>query len=240
MKELIVKSILTTSLFLLIILAFVYNFIFNPLYQSLEETLLENFINIAETSKTSFDYILARGIENSKSISSRTMIKEKIVDYNQGSINLEELKSYTRPRYLEGIQALENIVYSSRKVDNIIIASSGSKPDNISTIESVEKIKYEFFKERDKINLIVYSPILEGKDDFVIRYGGDEFIILLKNVSNDIAEKVIKRISINLESIELADIKISFSYGIGQLENTNNFNKLLEKLDKRMYEMKVN
>lgn len=89
MKNLTLKSLFTTFIFLLIILIFSYFLIFNPLYKALEETLLENFVYISETNKVSFEHILERGLENANSISSRTMIKNKIIEYKDGIINLE-------------------------------------------------------------------------------------------------------------------------------------------------------
>lgn len=435
MKKLIIKSVLTTAVFLLVILVFVYNLIFNPLYQTLEETLLENFVNITETSKVSFKYIIERGIENSKSISSRTMIKSKIIDYKNGLINLQELRDYTQAKFLEGIEALENVAYSCRVVDNTIIASSGEKIGNIETDKYTEDISYEIFEEDNATYLLVYSPIKstdiigmdiivfdlsdylpeielrdmsidmikkseiekyqdketrnplvsEYKDlneisyisvfykinnnclrisvpkdsyydkfnattkksavnliivfifsffciniiiaafankklisldrsyrkhrrnsyydtltgaysrtylekwlkdnsnkllnhsviftdmnnfkeindkyghkkgdevlksviltieneirdeDFIVRFGGDEFIIILNNISEECAVEVIKRINKNLDKLTLVDLKISLAYGVGELQNTNEFYDLLDKLDREMYEMK--
>ena len=159
MKKLIIQSIITTSFFLLIVLVVVYNFIYNPLYKALEQTSLEKFVSISETSKISFDYIIQKGIENSKSISSRTMIKNKIIDYKEGVVSLEELKAYTEPKYHEGTQVLENLLYSARIVDNKIIASRGDLPVSIDLKDQVEELSYEIFEESNRVCLLVYSPI---------------------------------------------------------------------------------
>lgn len=436
MKKLIIKSVLTTSIFLLIILMFVYNFIFNPLYQTLEETLLENFVNITETSRGSFEYIIERGIENSKGISSRTMIKNKIIDYKSGLIDLDELKNYTQAKFVEGIEVLDNVAYSCRVVDKAIIASSGEKIGDISTEKHIKEVSYEIFKENGRTYLSVYSPIrptnmigmdivifdlsgylseMEIKDisidiieksevekyqdkntrnplvseykdsdgnshisafyeinnnkllhisipkdiyyykfnstiktsainliivfifsffsiniiiaafanrkiisldknyrkhrrnsyhdtltgaysrtylekwlkdnskellnyvviftdmnnfkeindkyghkvgdevlkkviltieneirnkDFIVRFGGDEFIIILNNILKEDAKKVIERINKNLEQLSVVDLKVSLSYGVGKLKNTDEFYDLLDILDREMYEMK--
>lgn len=436
MKKLIIKSFGTTFLFLLIVLMILYNFIYNPLYETLEETLLENFLNTTETSKLSFEYIIERGIENSKSISSRTMINNKILEYKEGKVDLQELKNYTQPRYNDGIEVLENVIYSARIVDNIIISSKGSLGKDIKGKKQVQDLVYEIFKENNRIYLLVYSPIksnevigmdmivfdlsnslakmeLNGmsidivkeeetikyennltvnpsvseyknpddilylnvfykllddvflhistpkdgfyykinnisrislinlmivfvfsfisiniiiilfakekinfldksnekhkrdshydeltgaysrlylkqwlndkknkklkyamvfidmndfkdindkyghkkgdqvlkeivsifnneirKNDFIVRFGGDEFIILLQGVSKPTASKIIGRINEKIKSSIILDIKVSFSYGIGELENVDEFYQLLEEIDREMYEMK--
>lgn len=436
MKKLITKSMLTTSLFLMVILIFAYHFIYHPLYNALEETSLENFINMTETSRKSFAHIIERGIENSKSISSRTMIKKKIIEYKDGIVDLEELKTYTQPRYIEGIQVLEKLVYSARVVDDQIIASRGEPPITIKSIDGIKKLDYEVVEENKGIYLLVYSPIKsniiigmdivvfnlsgflsqlelyhmsidivtkdetinyqdsftinpliskhtgpdniiylnvfyelgddlflhistpkdvfyydfdaitkrsftnlmimfilsflcingiiivfvtnkinsldksrekykqdsyydpltgaysrlflnqwlkdnKGKtieyaivfidmnnfkeindqyghntgdgvlkevvsalqdeirdNDLIVRFGGDEFLILLDCVSHNITAKVIEKINNNLKPPTLSDIEVSFSYGIGELENTTEFYDVLEQIDRKMYEMK--
>lgn len=191
MKKIIIKSILTTSLFLIFILIFAYNFIYSPLYSALEATLLNNFVNLTETSKVSFEYIIERGIENSKSISSRTMIKNKIMDYKDGLISLDELKIFTKTKYKDGIDALENVVYSARIVDNQVIASNGDKPENINKFENKNKLSYKLIENKETIYLVVYSPI--ELSDIIL---GTDIIIF--DLSNSIKEIVVKDISINI------------------------------------------
>lgn len=438
MKKIITKSITTTLVFLLVVLIFLYSLIYSPLYKTLEETLLENFVNVTETIRISFEYIVDKEVENASSISSRTMIKNKIIEYKNGKVDLEELKSYTQPKYSEGIEALKSVVYSKRIVNNEIIASSGQKPVNINIIDDIDELSYEVFEKNDRIYLLAYSPIKSetvlGKDvilfdlsdhlhkmelcdmsiniikgdkinkyqdkatinpfvyehkasddliylnvfyklvddmylhinidkddfyyefnnstrkslinltllfifsfisinimiilfaskkitsldkskekykhdsyydtltgaysrlyleqwlkdhkdskleyavafidfdkfksindkyghkkgdevlkeivstikneirdnDFVVRFGGDEFIILFKNASKDIAIKILDRINENIRLSILLEFKVSFSYGVGELKEINEFYDILEKIDIKMYEMKKN
>lgn len=434
MKKLTIKSLLTSAAFLLIILIFVYFLIYNPLYNTLEETLLENFSYLGQTNKVSFDHIVERGLENAKSISSRTMIKNKILEYRNGKVNLEELKTYTQPKYEDGITALENVIYSARVVDKEIIGTSGQTTINITSIDYVDELSYEILFENQQTYLLVHSPIEEdttiGMDiivfdltnilenmelgdllvdiikeddiikyqdkftvnplisehkssddiiylnlfyeinddvflhistpkdtfyykfncitnlsafslilvfiisfvfinfiiisftkdritfldesnekhkrhsyydtltgaytrlyldewlkntnklnyslvfididdfkdindeyghqkgdevlieivsiinneirdnDFIVRYGGDEFIVLLDCACKDIAKNIINRIDTTLKTSSLSELKVSFSYGIEELKNTNEFFDVLKKIDLEMYEMK--
>lgn len=74
--------------------------------------------------------------------------------------------------------------------------------------------------------------------DVVIRYGGDEFVVLFKVPQekfnlNDILDSVDKRIRNKLK-----EYKISLSYGIATTKESLDLDKLIEIADERMYEDK--
>jgi len=78
--------------------------------------------------------------------------------------------------------------------------------------------------------------------DIIVRYGGDEFIVLLedkqynKEIINAILKKFVKRVEESLK-----EFKISASYGcaVAPLETTD-MKKLIELADERMYLQKGN
>jgi len=81
-----------------------------------------------------------------------------------------------------------------------------------------------------------------GKDGFVSRYGGDEFIIITKcdskenayNIANTIHKEIERINSLNLNAYTL-----DFSYGISELmPNEKNYDDFIHRLDLSMYEMK--
>lgn len=70
--------------------------------------------------------------------------------------------------------------------------------------------------------------------DYAIRWGGDEFLILLRNTDYDNAEKVIKRIDDRISAS--SDGRFSVSYGVEAVsEYTTTYNKLIETADIKMY-----
>jgi diguanylate cyclase (GGDEF)-like protein len=74
--------------------------------------------------------------------------------------------------------------------------------------------------------------------DVVVRYGGDEFVVLFKVPQekfnlNDILDSVDKRIRNKLKKY-----KISLSYGIATTKESFDLDKLIELADERMYEDK--
>ncbi|MBO8161017.1 MAG: diguanylate cyclase [Thermosipho sp. (in: Bacteria)] len=70
--------------------------------------------------------------------------------------------------------------------------------------------------------------------DYIIRIGGDEFLIVLKNCPFNRAEEIISRVFRELKSSN--SIKPTFSWGIAKFNES--FDKTFEEADKRMYAMK--
>lgn len=83
------------------------------------------------------------------------------------------------------------------------------------------------------------------KDDFVTRYGGDEFIIFLNLDDKEMIESIIHRIidSFNkYNKISIKNYKLSFSYGyeIYNFDRHMTVKELINHVDKLMYENKKN
>ena len=73
------------------------------------------------------------------------------------------------------------------------------------------------------------------QDDLLIRFGGDEFLILLKSVDEQIALDIAERIRKELKNIS-GDPKVDISYGHSLIEPGRPFE--INEIDKKMYEMK--
>ena len=89
----------------------------------------------------------------------------------------------------------------------------------------------------DKL-LIQFADIIKGNlrpHDVVVRYGGDEFLVLLSEIGIIDAEQVALRIRLQFEQLTKKD-KLSVSYGIERIEQSldSDFNKA----DRLMYAMK--
>ncbi len=74
-------------------------------------------------------------------------------------------------------------------------------------------------------------------DDGLFRYGGDEFLLVLPQISKNDVEERIKKIKNELKKSKMG-ITLSFSCGISQFKGGENFEKALLLSDKRMYEDK--
>ncbi|MEO0238850.1 MAG: GGDEF domain-containing protein [candidate division WOR-3 bacterium] len=80
------------------------------------------------------------------------------------------------------------------------------------------------------------------KDDHIIRYGGDEFVILLYKTSGRDAEQVVGKIRDQFLSEKIVcegkEFTLSFSYGIAAIGEGNSLEDLLKIADSRLYEAK--
>ncbi|TYC02439.1 MAG: GGDEF domain-containing protein [Kosmotoga sp.] len=76
--------------------------------------------------------------------------------------------------------------------------------------------------------------------DVFIRYGGDEFIIVLPETTEEKADKVMQRVTEELEAQSEKEInmKIAISYGISYFGEAQDYYKAIKTADDLMYKMK--
>ena len=75
-------------------------------------------------------------------------------------------------------------------------------------------------------------------DDFVIRYGGDEFLIIMQDVTQDHVFTILKRIEGTQKCKRLLDFDITVSSGLGKRSECESPEALVALADRRMYEDK--
>ena len=74
--------------------------------------------------------------------------------------------------------------------------------------------------------------------DLLVRYGGDEFIILYPNDTPNETHSLMKRICAKLDALDEYDFVVHISYGISTLKNHDIFEESLELADQEMYQAK--
>ena len=141
-------------------------------------------------------------------------------------------------------------LYNRRYFDEIIpkllkIAKRNHK------IISIIMLDIDFFKKvndnyghltGDKILQFLSSKLLSltRESDIVIRFGGEEFIILLPNTeiagAKKLAEKIRKEIENSVVTTE--NIKFTISLGVTEIQMGEKTNKFLKRVDDSLYEAK--
>ena len=93
--------------------------------------------------------------------------------------------------------------------------------------------------------LVSLADILEktvGEDGTVVRFAGDEFVILLNTEKENVAEKCKVQIKENLDEFNKSsqkNYKLSASIGYGVFDLSKcSIDRILRRIDKRMYEDK--
>lgn len=74
------------------------------------------------------------------------------------------------------------------------------------------------------------------KDSFVIRWGGDEFLIVMPNTLESDAIKYLEKVKENMSLIDFSGIDMSASFGLAcSLDNSVSLNDLINIADEKMY-----
>jgi diguanylate cyclase (GGDEF)-like protein len=74
--------------------------------------------------------------------------------------------------------------------------------------------------------------------DFVVRYGGDEFLVVQTNATDESIRLFIEKIEEAMEASCYFEIKASASYGIAARSECKTPQEVLKLADKRLYEKK--
>ena len=147
----------------------IYFAIFGPLQSELKESIYQNITEISKSKLSSFENAVSGDIQVSGGLSSRTMIKNKIVEYNQGLIEMDELTEYTGPKYNDGASVLDNIVSAKRVVDHQVIASYSNPNKNVDMpmpeIKEKNPLSYDFILIGGDVFLRTVSPITLEKNE---------------------------------------------------------------------------
>ena len=209
-----VNILFLSSFFVVALLVFLL--VYQPMKSELEKSLVENFRQVSLTKYHSFQTTLQRATEGQKSLSSRTMIKNAILDYRDGKTNLEELQLYTQPKYEDGARVLENLIFAERLVDGIVVGKY-SNPRLVTGVKiPQEKLEDELVLNNDilitqlqnRMIGIIKSPIMEGSEILgydVLYYDFTEPLQILSTefISVEILDsETYKDLLINSESVE--------------------------------------
>ena len=80
--------------------------------------------------------------------------------------------------------------------------------------------------------------------DLLVRYGGDEFIVLIENVGMERALKIAEKIRSEIyeakpvDNVRCPDLKVSISISIGVAIGATSWMALLEKADRALFQAK--
>jgi len=79
-----------------------------------------------------------------------------------------------------------------------------------------------------------------GRDDTLIRYGGEEFVICFEGISLKRAHKIMEKIRCSIESLKLLDDRaVTISGGLSELRSDDIVSSLMRRADKALYAAKA-
>lgn len=136
-----------------------------------------------------------------------------------------------------GLMALERVATLQRGTEVSIV---------MADLNGLKKVNDTFGHNEGDFYLNALTKAIQQNirtNDLVSRLGGDEFLIILPNCSEKIAEKIFNKVSIDLDAIletEAKPYKGSFAFGIETFiaDDNVNTNNMIEQADQKMYQHK--
>ena len=128
-----------------------------------------------------------------------------------------------------------------KKIANELSSKNGSYILVMIDIDKLKNINDTYGHETGDIVLrTVVHTIQENlrKDDIVVRFGGDEFIVLFKDIPLKTAYQIMERIEKELKQIDVESIEITLSYGITKIDDIKAINDAIKQADRKMYQVK--
>ena len=77
------------------------------------------------------------------------------------------------------------------------------------------------------------------EDDWLFRYGGEEFVVILKNVAADMIEEILHRFRAHIESYHFPSVgQVTISIGATQLDASQLQSEIIDRADNALYYVK--
>jgi signal transduction histidine kinase len=119
-------------LFLFGSFSLLYTLVYKSSVKLYKEKIDNGFIKDLTFDAYVIDAFISRVEEGAKSLSSRTMIRKKIVEYLNGGISFQQLKDFTENKYLDGVNALDDCKYAARYIgSDLLVEFSGPECYNV-------------------------------------------------------------------------------------------------------------
>ena len=194
-------------------------------------TKVFNYLEIVEREREELRKLLEIKECEIKCLKEYIQELERALDYYKSTSIMDELTNVYNRRYI--IEALKKEkAFADRTGAKFALA--------LIDIDNFKAINDRYGHEvGDKaLELIAYeiqSSVREA--DIVGRWGGDEFIVILRNTDLNGAKKVAQRIIENVRKLRIDSLKLSVSLGLAQYEGES-FKDLIKKADKALYRAK--
>ena len=144
----------------------------------------------------------------------------------------DELTRVFNRKVLDIIIGYEEALYKKEKSDYILF---------MFDVDKFKKMNDEHGHVFGDIVLRNIAKCISEKvrsSDFVVRYGGDEFLVVQTDASQDSAKHFIERIEGAMETSCYLDIDVSVSYGYALRSECETPNDVLTLADRRLYDKK--
>ncbi|OJF75611.1 MAG: hypothetical protein BKP49_11250 [Treponema sp. CETP13] len=166
MKEVIKRTQEVSILILILSIVFILLGIYLPMRNIILRNNIANFNNAATNITQIFKNEIEKNIQGSKSLSSRSAIRDKIAEYEDNKITFNELAGFSKQKYKDGIDVLDNLLSAQRIINGkTLIHIINNNHDNFAVSNNLNSktIIYTIYKNDSTYVLKVESPISTNK-----------------------------------------------------------------------------
>ncbi|MGL5616928.1 MAG: tetratricopeptide repeat-containing diguanylate cyclase [Sarcina sp.] len=159
--------------------------------------------------------------------------------YKNRRLNEAKLEELINKDYLTGVRTRD---YGFKMIDQLV-KDKVNFSIAIVDIDNFKKINDNYGHILgDEVLKLVANKIKEaiGEENIVIRFGGEEFIVVFKNLSKEEGKFILDKVLKDLEKILIEDkVIVSFSGGVKNFIG-DNIKKTIDEVDKLLYQAKHN
>jgi diguanylate cyclase (GGDEF)-like protein len=159
-------------------------------------------------------------------------------------IHYEQMKSYINKDYLTGCYNRRYLFDIGSKLFSSLKRLNRPVSVALIDLDDFKKINDNYGHLAGDLVLKKFAEILQNairKNDFVVRYGGEEFVVFLGSCdrfrARDIIEKRVRAV-VKSSAVEFEGKKIKFNFSCGICDEAESLEELIKKADKKLYEAK--
>ena len=238
----------------------------------LENGLIEN--QIIQYEDTVYEYIELDGKEKIKILKDITSYYKKLQDNQRMFEMIEKLQKENKLLKKDNLTKLYRADYAMKLVRKYILWAKENDIDFSIVMADIDKFKnindtygHEFGnKVLEQIGITILNnvkinqkKVIDEKEknfyngeDIIIRYGGEEFLILYKDITLEDTINKVENLRREISEINVNGINITMSFGINNIKMTENLDeidenniykntsKMVELADKALYYSKEN
>ncbi|MRI84004.1 MAG: hypothetical protein C6I00_06245 [Nitratiruptor sp.] len=156
-------------------------------------------------------------------------------------IQVEEIKNYSTKDYLTGcynrrylFDAGLKMYYSLKRLDKDVSIA-------ILDLDHFKQLNDTYGHLAGDLVLKDFARILQNSirgSDFVVRYGGEEFLLFLGSCNREMAKKIVEervRKEVERSVVHYDDAAITYNFSCGICDSGESFEELIKGADKKLY-----
>ncbi len=159
-------------------------------------------------------------------------------------IQFEEIKSYSNKDYLTGCFNRRFFYDTGLKMYHSLKRVEKDISLAIFDLDHFKKLNDTYGHTTGDLILKHFANILQDsirQSDFVVRYGGEEFLMFFSSCNKDMAKKIVEeriRKKVIDSVVEVDNKKIKYNFSCGICDTADSFQELIKKADEKLYKAK--